>query len=71
MKLSRKEKRQLKNLIKQIDQKSYVGIMIVHYGEISRDEQGFLHHSLFVDSLRNQTVKNNVPCQLGVLKLFK
>lgn len=70
MKLTLKEKRLLKSLIKKVAPKSYVGIIIVHYGETSRNEQGIASHELLVDSMKGQTIQKNVPCQWGILKLF-
>ena len=71
MKMSFKEKRLLRRILKRINQKSYVGILVVHYSEAKRDKRGICSCSLLVDSISSKECKINKPCQWGLLKLFK
>lgn len=53
-----------------MDRKSFVGVIVVHYSKTTC-KNGINSNELFADCLKDNKVKRDVPCQWGILKLFK
>lgn len=71
MKLSPKEIKLLFKSTKRIKRKNFVGILVVHYSEATKDDKGRNYCTLLVDSVKNKQLITGNLCDWRLLKEFK
>lgn len=70
MKLKFNKKRLLMSLIEEIDQKSFIGIAVVRYGNTIQGERGICQCEVLADCISEDKIKTNVQCKWDIRELF-